>query len=181
MLLVAYNVLLIATGPESIPTGDDGLRNRVVVERYFDNAVPSAVLVGSSVGARLAPDALQSNPLGPIYNLSLLGEGASSGIEAILRRPDLPKIVLVELSFGERVANATLLQQLTAEPHAALRRYFPAFRLENRPADLLVRLMARLLRRKALPATASSAEPEPQGLSMALDYWIARNAQLYEM
>jgi hypothetical protein len=180
-IVVCYDFLIVAAGPRVMPA-DDGVRNRIIAEQYFDGPVPTAVLVGSSVAARLAPDQLHSNELGgAVYNLALLGEGASTGAETVLRKTDTPKIVLVDPSFGYRASNASLLRELAAEPRAFFRQVMPAFRLENRPLDLAISVASGWLRRHAaepLARSDSAVEQEPPTLRPMLRYWISRSAEV---
>jgi hypothetical protein len=186
IIITGYSLLLTAIGPGITQIRDAGLRNRVVAEQYFDGDVSPAVIVGSSVAAGIAPDALLNNYLGPsIFNLALLGEGASTGIEIILKKPASPSIVLVDPRFGNRPPNAVLLQEMVAEPRATLRRYIPALRLENRPINLLIDTVSVRMRRSAIEVSNNSIpsldQIEPEGdLALPLQYWVAQNASLPE-
>jgi hypothetical protein len=176
-IVFAYNALLVATAPSFTPWADDGLRNRMVTERYFDRTGPAAVIVGSSISARVAPDILRSDDLGPsVYNLSLQGEGAATGIEVILRKPQLPRLVIVELTYGYRPASAALLRQMEAEPHRTLRQYLPAFRLEGRPVDFLMSLLLKMRPPLTTATSADGVEAEPEEMTSRLRYWIAQNS-----
>src|SRR4029078_7502860 len=110
-IILGYNTLLYVDPTVGLHAPDDGVRNRIVAERYFDRSGTPAVVVGSSISARLAPDLLGSDDLGDwIYNLSLKGEGPASGLEVILHREELPKVVLVEM-FSYRAADNALVTE----------------------------------------------------------------------
>ena len=140
-IFAAYNGLLAVARPQATPSIDNGTRNRVVAERYFDGGDVPAVIVGSSVAFRLSPDFLQGDVLGPsLYDLAIAGGSSASGIDIILHKARLPRMVFVEMNFGHRPADHGLLQEVTDEPRRTLRQFLPALRLENRPVDLLITL-----------------------------------------
>jgi hypothetical protein len=183
-IFITYNALLAVVRPQATPSSDLGMRNRIVAERYFDTGVPHAVIVGSSVAFRLAPDFLQADDLGPLlYDLALGGGSAASGLAIVLRKGDLPRIVFVEANFGYRAADPVLLRELVAEPRRTLRRHLPALRLENRPVDLLITsswtwLRTTLVRRPAaaIPATGVADEPVIADFADRLKVTLSQNA-----
>jgi hypothetical protein len=178
-IFAAYNVLLEIVQPRFTPGSDDGLRNRVIAERYFDGDVPPAVIVGSSVAFRLAPDFQFANVLGPkIYDLAFGGGGPASGLKIILNKRNLPRIVLVEANVPYRPVDPIMLRKLVAEPRATLRRYLPALRLENRPVDLFIAAVWAGLRKQIVRdvAPAGAVEPESPAFASRLAVTRAHNA-----
>ena len=160
-IFVAYNALIAMVRPQLTPSSDAGLRNRVIAERYLDGSVPRAAIAGSSLAFRLSPDFLEIDELGSdIYDLAFGGGSAATGLEVILRRDKLPQIVFVELNIGYRGSDPALLDEVVAEPRQTMRRYLPAFRLENRPVDLVVASLANGLRSLRRPPEGAD-EPDP--------------------
>ena len=115
-IFIAYNVLLLVVRPQTTPSSDAGMRNRVVAERYWDGKVPPAVVVGTSLAFRLSPDFLLADALGPaIYNLALGGGSAATGLEILAGKATLPRLVLVEANLGYLPPDHALLRELVAE------------------------------------------------------------------
>jgi hypothetical protein len=127
---------------------DQGTRNQVVAERFVDTATPRAVIVGSSLAYRLAPDYMGGDFLGPnVFNLALAGGSPLTGLEIVLQKAELPDVVFVETNIIVRAYDASFVTQLFKEPARTLRRLAPAFRLENRPIDVTIALLSKGFRR----------------------------------
>jgi hypothetical protein len=172
-IFVAYNALIEVARPQVTPSSDAGIRNRVVAERYFDGSVPRAAIVGSSVAFRLASDFLESDELGgDITNLAFGGGSAATGLELVLRRNKVPEIVFVEMNIGYRGSDAALLDEVVAEPRQTMRRWLPAFRLENRPVDLVVASVANGLR-GLRRSSEGTDEPDPADFANRLAATLA--------
>jgi hypothetical protein len=172
-IFVAYNALIALARPQLTPSSDAGIRNRVVAERYFDGSVPRAAMVGSSLAFRLAPDFLESDELGgDIYNLAFGGGSAATGLELVLLRNTVPEIVFVEMNIGYRGSDAALLEEVVAEPRQTMRRWLPAFRLENRPVDLVVASVANGLR-DLHRSSEGADEPDPTDFANRLAATLA--------
>ena len=148
-LLLVYDLLIATTWPDATPIMDFGTRNTVIAQRYDDDPVPHAVIVGSSVAARMSPDLLEADVLGPaIYDLGLVGQGPASGMEVVLRRRQLPRIVFVEMNYYRVATDHAFIDQLFAEPRRTFRRWFPALRPEYRPIDLAITLSGKWMMRQ---------------------------------
>jgi hypothetical protein len=146
-ILAAYDLLIAITRPDATPNIDVGTRNTVIAQRYVDNPVPAAVIVGSSVAARVSPDFLEADALGPaIYDLGMVGRGPATGIEIILRRSQMPRLVFVEMNYYQIPSDHSFIEGLFAEPQMTLRRWLPMLRSEYRPIDLAVTLTWKWLR-----------------------------------
>jgi hypothetical protein len=144
IILIGYNAFVAIVRPNEIVEYDSGIRNRIIAEQYADWAVPEVVLVGSSLGVRLASDFMGGSYLGPhIFNLSLAGQNSATGMNIILHKDKLPAVVLAEMNVTEHPYDPGLATEAFEEPWKFLRRVGPGFRLENRPFDLGVLAVAK--------------------------------------
>lgn len=181
-IFLSYNALLALVRPHVTPSGDSSIRNRVVAERYFDGSGPAAVIVGTSIAYRLSPDFLRGNDLGPaIDNLAFGAGSAATGIEILLRKGALPRVVIVEANLAFHASDPNLLRDLVAEPRRTLRRYLPALRTENRPIDLLVASSWLALRPLIAGQPAvDAAEPDIPNFASRLAVTLSRNDTVSE-
>jgi hypothetical protein len=139
-IIIGYGLFVEIVRPDAVISYDSGLRNRVIAEQFVDEPTKRAVLVGSSLGARLSPDITGPGPgLGPdIYNLAMLGQNSATGLDIVLHKDRMPNLVLIEMNILEHPYDPQFVEQIFEEPWRSLRRAFPLFRLENRPLDLSV-------------------------------------------
>jgi hypothetical protein len=190
-ILVAYNLAIAVVNPDIVLNFDAGLRNQIVAERYLDEAPPRAVLTGSSMGFRLSVDFMEGDYLGPqIYNLSFAGKTALPGLDLILAKPALPRLVLVEMNTMDRGYDREAAADSLREPWRRLRAALPGFRIENRPLDLAIVLSWRALKSMLGSAAVNATEriyAAPAGLGErgpAIDdevrFTIGENIRLLE-
>jgi hypothetical protein len=158
-ILVAYNLAIAVANPDIVLNFDAGLRNQIVAERYLDEAPPRAVLTGSSMGFRLSVDYMEGDYLGPqIYNLSFAGKTALPGLDLILAKPALPRVVLVEMNTMDRGYDREAAADSLREPWRKLRAAMPGFRIQNRPIDLGIALSWRALKSVLGSAAVNATE-----------------------
>jgi hypothetical protein len=139
VVLVCYNAIIAVVRPHLAISYDSGTRNRAVVENYIDDFNGPAVLVGSSVAALLSKTFMGADALGPdIYNLAFAGGHAANGLQTILRKPQRPRLVLVEMNVMDRGYDLDFSGSQLAQPWRTIRAIAPGFRLENRPFDLVI-------------------------------------------
>lgn len=153
VLFLLYNIFIIVLWPPIENISDAGTENRVIAERYLYGQTSEAVVVGSSLG-RVLGEWLPAD----IYDLSFSGGSPLTGIEIVLRKPVLPKVVVVETNIMERYLDQAMVDDLYEQPMYGLRLYFPGLRREFRPATVItsaVNPLVALLRRT--PGAASSA------------------------
>jgi hypothetical protein len=167
-ILVGYNLAVAVLKPATLQSFDAGLRNVTVAEHYLDGAPFRAVLTGSSMGYRLAGDFMDGDYLGPaIYNLSLAGKTALSGLDLVLSGP-LPALVFVEMNTLDRRYDPDFAAARLREPWRTMRAFMPGFRVENRPFDLAAALAWKGLKNILARAGMAASEPvysAPDGLA----------------
>jgi len=190
-ILVAYNLAIAVADPDIVLNFDAGLRNQIIADRYLDETPPRAVLTGSSMGFRLSVDYMEGDYLGPeIYNLSFAGKTALPGLDLILAKPALPRLVLVEMNTMDRGYDREAAAESLREPWRRVRAAMPGFRIQNRPLDLAIvlswRVVKSILGSAAVNATeriyvapAPLGEPEPP-IDDEIRFTIAQNIRLLE-
>lgn len=138
LIILAYNGLVVLLRPDAVLYYDAESRNRAIGERYVDNASARSVMVGSSLTYVISTEAMGGDYLGPnIYNLGLSGRNAATGIDIILRKPQKPHRVFVEINLMN-AESEQFAQGLFAEPWLSVRTIAPAFRAQYRPIDLMI-------------------------------------------
>lgn len=93
-------------GSISLPavTARDG--TYVVLDRYFREALPRIVMVGSSLTSRLREEYFVTPG---VFNLTVTGGSPLTGLEIVAGRPLLPAVILVEANMLSRPADADLV------------------------------------------------------------------------
>ncbi len=167
--MLGYALFIRMEHPNTVIAYNSGLRNRIVADKYVDEPVKKAVLVGSSLGVRLTPDVTSGSYLGPdIFDLAMLGQNSATGLDIILRKMPLPQIALVEMNILEHPYDPKFAEEVFAEPWRTLRQIAPIFRLENRPFDLSIIALERTLKyglsRAGLHSDESVYSPPAQGV-----------------
>jgi hypothetical protein len=166
-LLLAYNLLIAVWKPNAVVSYDSNLRNRMIAENYVDFPVAPAVIVGSSMTFLLSRAFMESDDLGShIYNLALAGRNVATGLDIVLRKPERPRLIFVEVNRLELTYAPDFVEQLYQEPWKALRQVAPGFRLENRPLDIATVLtwsaVKNLFGRWGLEASVRVFAPKPE-------------------
>lgn len=130
ILLVSYDVFLrYGIKPEHIITQNMWQDNQYIVENYINNfsEVP-VVMVGSSLAARLKIQGSDNC----IYNLSLGGDSALTGLNIITKSNRKPKLVLIEINVPQRGSNSELVDRSFSK----LAKISPIFYTQNIPINL---------------------------------------------
>ena len=92
-LLVYAAIALIGPKAPPLPTSRDGALT--ILDRYVQEPVPSVLLVGSSLTARLKEEYFDRPNLEIV---GLAGGSPITGLEVALARDHLPKTVLIEMN-----------------------------------------------------------------------------------
>ena len=168
VIIFGYGLFVGVMHPDAVISYDSGLRNRIVAEQYADQPVKKAVLVGSSLGARLTSDVTGGSYLDPdIFDLAMLGQNSATGLDVVLRKIEKPHIILVEMNILEHPYDPNFGGEVYEEPWRLLRRMLPVFRLENRPFDLGIVALEKTLKfgltRAGLHSVESVYSPQSQG------------------
>jgi len=135
---------LIALWQPTIGAGQDQESDvAIAVERFlYADAVPDAVIVGSSQAWRIPPRAL-----GPrVANLALAAHNALTGLEIIARSGRVPHRIYVEINMIGRVRHDRFVDGVFAEPGYTLKRYVAALRTTYQPANVAISLLRRAVR-----------------------------------
>ena len=113
---IGFGAILLACGVATIWLGGsvslpavtvrDG--TYVVLDRYFREAVPRIVLVGSSLTSRLREEYFVTPG---VFNLTVTGGSPLTGLEIVASRPLLPAVILVEANMLSRPADADLVEK----------------------------------------------------------------------
>ena len=113
---IGFGAILLACGVATIWLGGsvslpavtvrDG--TYVVLDRYFREAVPRIVLVGSSLTSRLRDEYFVTPG---VFNLTVTGGSPLTGLEIVAGRPLLPAVILVEANVLSRPVDADLVER----------------------------------------------------------------------
>lgn len=135
LLFLLYNlVLVVRPRPGCFKTQSQWQENVAQAQEFALGASPRpAVLVGSSLGARLLGTRLDAN----FVNLSFSGEGPATGLEIVRRASVAPPLVVIEMNFVLREPNETIVGNVFAPVVAPLRRHLPALRERYQPANVV--------------------------------------------
>lgn len=108
--------------------------NSYILEQYFlRSRYSSVVIVGSSLSVMLD----FKNNDGCIYNLSLAGDSALTGLRTITLATSKPKKVFVEINVPDRAINDKLIKK----SHEGLVGFAPIFYTKNIPMNLFLSLI----------------------------------------
>jgi hypothetical protein len=144
--------------------------NRLRLEAWFLDPVPSNVLAGSSISGRLLPSYFAGTPLASMANLGLDGSGPLTALDCLLRRATndpagaVPHRIFLEIHRLDRVpdANDRLLLETADDASLTLARTVPATRAANRPSTLAYAWL------KERRPGGGTGVPEPGGDSRVL-------------
>lgn len=133
-LALGYSAFIAAVPPSrpGVTVSQEAL-NRQTVERYRYRIKAPVVIVGSSLAARFATAG--DNPC--IYDLSIAGGSALTGLEIIAQEPIKPRKVLVEINLLDRPLDTRF-----AERPLWVRQYLPLTWVENSPVNRLLSFIA---------------------------------------
>lgn len=109
--------------------------NRYSIEKYFRDSKTAppqhkVVFVGSSLTKRLDFDEESEC----VYNLSLGGDSALTGLSAVARSVGKPRLVFIEINIPEHANN----QELVEKASGFLPQLSAAFHIENMPINLAI-------------------------------------------
>ena len=109
--LLVYAAIALA-GPKAppLPTGRDGALT--VLDRYVQEPVPTVLLVGSSLTARLN-EAYFDTP--DLKVVGLAGGSPITALEVALARDRLPKTILIEMDILNRSDDPALVQKFNGD------------------------------------------------------------------
>ncbi len=131
----AWGVLVERWFPGGVPSAYQQHANAITAEKLAHaRQPPPVILVGSSMGAVLAPAALPSGA----YNLALSSFGAQTGLAIIARAHQRPRLVLVEANVTALLPPSDeLLASVFQRVTFALQRALPVARHDHQPMALL--------------------------------------------
>jgi hypothetical protein len=146
LLIIAYG-LLVEYGPKpaQVKTQSQWQNNLYAIEKYFrvsktNITQPEVVFVGSSLTTRLDFDGEPNC----VYNLSLGGESALTGLNVIENSVGMPRLVFVEINFPDHTKNQKLIETASG----FLPQLSAIFHIENIPINLAVSYLYQLNKNK---------------------------------
>jgi len=116
--------------------------NLIRADQFFYGPDKPVVLVGTSITGRLLPEFFKEQGL-EVYNLGLDGCTPCTGLELVLKKPALPKIVLLEVPGFLRVPTENDSQILDAIGGFTFKlgRFLPIVRASSRPSAILYSIL----------------------------------------
>jgi len=109
--------------------------NRIKAEGYLyaEGAVPSDVIVGSSLASRMVADSLKPGT----YNLAVGGLSLQEGLDIISRSGRWPERVFIETNILFRKYDEGFIKAVTDPAMFVARTHIPILRERNQPSGLL--------------------------------------------
>lgn len=154
IFLGLYSGFVYFLSPQKIPKQSWWQHNRVRVESFLTEGKNSKyVIVGSSMSDRMLP---KSNS--GWFNLSLVGEGALTGLSILKNSDTSPKFVLIEVNQLSVKENEKFSQENTDPFFVFTRRNFPVLKSEKQPLNYAVGFVIQFTDR----FFAAEAKPEPK-------------------
>lgn len=146
-LLVAWSAYVTSyPAPRYVIVPGQSDANRLAIDRYRHGTKPVAVIVGSSLSARLGPGSLPQC----VVNLGLGGDSALSGLQIVEQKAAKPRVLLIETNLLHRPAGTI------AETESWLHARLPALWVENTPLNRLMTLAAG--KRQGPPVTVAPTQ-----------------------
>lgn len=145
--------------------------NRLRLETWFLDPMPSNVIAGSSISGRLLPGYFTGTVLAGIANLGLDGSGPLTALDCILIRATngpraaVPQRVLLEVHRLDRTvdANDRLLLAAAHDAGMTLAATIPATRASSRPSTLAYAWLKE--QRPGGPVAAPQPEGDPRSVT----------------
>lgn len=134
LLAILYIVLIQLWQPAVNKTISQWGDNQLRAERYiYNDEVPKAVFVGSSLMARIPDD---SDDV--FYNLAFGGRSAITGLKILNHCEKLPELVVIESNVVAAEIDEAFVDRLFSSPMFWIRKYVYAFRFEYQPINLFL-------------------------------------------
>jgi hypothetical protein len=142
ILLASYDFFLKLTGISAVLLESNLQSNLARISRYLNAPKVDTVLVGSSMTGRLLPSYFTQQGM-EVVNLGLDGCHAQIGLDIVLLRRNLPKLILVESSAILNDPNTTansneqLLRHAYQSTTFNMGKVISSLRPENRPLSIM--------------------------------------------
>ena len=172
LLLAGYALFQRLTGSSAVLLESNLQSNLARISRYLNASKVDTVLVGSSMTGRLLPSYFKEQGM-EVANLGLDGCHAPIGLEIVLLRKNLPKLVLVEADAIPNDPNATAnsneqtLREAYQSPTFQMGAVIDSFRPENRPLSMLYWWIKKLSGSKPGAVGHSARAPKPDDIPAA--------------
>ncbi|EPG66956.1 hypothetical protein [Leptospira wolffii] len=136
IFLGGYSLLLGFATPSRIPKQSWWQHNRMRAEAFLTEGKNAEyILTGSSMSDRMIPDKNSR-----WFNLSLVGEGALTGLSLLAKSDLSPKFVLIEVNQLSVKENSKFAEENTEEFFVFTHRKLPILLSENQPFNFLAGL-----------------------------------------
>ncbi|TGK05120.1 hypothetical protein EHQ53_15855 [Leptospira langatensis] len=133
LFLGSYSVLVTYVHPTKIPKQSWWQHNRIRVESFLTSGrTAKYVITGSSMSDRMIPDERSG-----WFNLSLVGEGALTGLSVLAHSDSSAKYVFIEVNQLSVQENTKFAKENTDPFFVFTRRNFPVLLSEKQPFNFL--------------------------------------------
>lgn len=135
LFVIAYTCILAYFNP-TFTKSQNQLQDNIISAQEFiySDKPPRVVILGSSMSRRLVSEQLNDD----VYNLSLNGEGVSTGLAILQLSGITPKVILVEANVIDIQENHKLLDRLFDPSSWLLKSKIPVLRDKYQPINILV-------------------------------------------
>lgn len=163
IFLGLYSGFVHFFSPYKIPKQSWWQHNRVRVESFLTEGKDSKfVIVGSSMSDRMLP-----KPGTGWFNLSLVGEGALTGLSILKYSDTSPKFVLIEVNQLSVKEKEKFSLENTDPFFVFTRRNFPVLRSEKQPLNYAVGFVLQFTDRLFAAEAKQNPEAEKQALEIS--------------
>lgn len=130
----SYSILVSAVSPNRIPKQSWWQHNRMRAEAFLTEGKDARfVITGSSMSDRMIAEKNSG-----WFNLSLVGEGALTGLALLAASDAVPKYVLIEVNQLSVKENSKFALENTDPYFVFTRRNFPIFLTEKQPSNFFL-------------------------------------------
>jgi hypothetical protein len=154
---VLYNLFLLAFNKSWSPAQYLYQENIIKGDKYlYGNATPKAVILGTSLAARIITDSLPG-----FYNVCMPGMGAFDGADVLLKRKELPPFVLIEINYFYKPEREEFKKLFDNKTFIYLKSKIPALKDENQPLAISFDIIHAIKHKKGTKAVQPETRPEP--------------------
>jgi hypothetical protein len=166
VLAIAWLAFLMFTGIHA-SLGESNFQSNIIrADDYFYGSEKAAVVIGTSITGRLLPEYFEAQGVA-VANLGMDGCIPRTGIELVLKKKKLPKIIFVEAlgSYREARGNDTEILDFVEGVTFKMSRWLPVLRADTRPSSILYSWMKKKNDARQTPSVApvGSAEQKKTG------------------
>lgn len=142
ILFISYAVFIEFLAPQWWSASQNLWQENIVKAQqyvYSSDSTKTSVIIGSSLSERIIMDSLPNT-----INLSFGGQGIYDGLNTLLEKEEMPKIVFIEMNYVLRTANLEFKNTLNNPVLYLPRKAIVALREDKQPIAVIGKIIADL-------------------------------------